>query len=68
MNPSSPDIPLAVANYVCQAKKSGVSDQEIQTYVNAMAGQDPSYDPHKMPIAQLGQIYTDAANQTICPK
>jgi hypothetical protein len=68
VNPSSPDIPLAVAQYVCQAKKSGVSAQEIQTYVNAMAGQDPSYDANKMPIAQLGQIYTDAANQTYCDK
>lgn len=68
VTPSSPDIPLAVANYVCQAKSSGVSDQEIQTYVNAMAGQDPSYDPNKMPIAQLGQIYTDVANQTYCNK
>jgi len=68
VTPSSPDIPLAVASYVCHAKQSGVSDQEIQTYVNAMAGQDPSYDPHKMPIAQLGQIYTDAANQTYCGK
>jgi hypothetical protein len=68
VNPSSPDIPLAVANYVCQAKQSGVSDQEIQTYVNAMAGQDPSYDQHKMPIAQLGQTYIDVANQTYCTK
>ncbi|WP_245400222.1 DUF732 domain-containing protein [Nocardia albiluteola] len=68
VNPSSSDIPLAVAQYVCQAKKSGVSAQEIQTYVNAMAGQDPSYDPNKMSIAQLGQIYTDAANQTYCDK
>ncbi len=68
VSPSSPDIPLAVANYVCQAKQSGVSAQEIQTYVNAMAGQDPSYDQHKMPIAQLGQIYIDAANQTYCSK
>ncbi|MFF3568194.1 DUF732 domain-containing protein [Nocardia jiangxiensis] len=65
---SSPDIPLAVANYICQAKKSNVSPQEIQTYVNAMAGQDPSYDPNKMPIAQLGQTYVDVANQTYCNK
>ncbi len=65
---SSADIPLAVANYICQAKKSNVSQQEVQTYVNAMAGQDPSYDPNKMPIAQLGQIYVDVANQTYCNK
>lgn len=65
---SSADIPLAVANYICQAEKSNVSPQEIQTYVNAMAGQDPSYDPNKMPIAQLGQIYVDVANQTYCNK
>ncbi|WP_067885158.1 DUF732 domain-containing protein [Nocardia vaccinii] len=65
---SSPDIPLAVANYICQARKSNVSQQEIQTYVNAMAGQDPSYDPNKMPIAQLGQVYVDVANQTYCNK
>ncbi|MQY22398.1 DUF732 domain-containing protein [Nocardia macrotermitis] len=60
------DIALSVGDYICKAEKSGVSQQEVLTYVNAMAGQDPSYDPNKMPIAQLGQAYVAVANQTYC--
>jgi hypothetical protein len=68
INPSNPDNALAAATYICQAQASGVSPQEIKTYVNAMAGQDPSYDQSKMPLDQLGNAYIQAATQTFCPK
>ena len=66
--PSSPDIALTAANYICQSKASGASDQEVKTFVNAMAGTDPGYDPQKMPVEQAGQIYIDVATQTYCDK
>ncbi|ATL64991.1 DUF732 domain-containing protein [Nocardia terpenica] len=66
--PSSPDIALTAANYVCQGKASGASDQEISTYVNAMAGSDPAFDPNKMSVEQAGKIYIDTATQNYCNK
>ncbi|MEV5647858.1 DUF732 domain-containing protein [Nocardia sp. NPDC052254] len=68
VTPSSPDIALTAANYICQSKASGASDQEVKTFVNAMAGTDPGYDPQKMPVDQAGQIYIDVATQTYCNK
>lgn len=65
---SSPDIALTAANYICQSKASGASDQEVRTFVNAMAGTDPGFDPQKMPVEQAGQIYIDVATQTYCNK
>ncbi|MBF6328582.1 DUF732 domain-containing protein [Nocardia transvalensis] len=66
VTPSSPDIALTAANYVCQGKSAGASDQEISTYVNAMAGSDPAFDPNKMPVEQAGKIYIDVATATYC--
>ncbi len=68
ITPSSPDIALTAANYVCQGKASGASDQEIATYVNAMAGSDPAFDPQKMSVEQAGKIYIDVASTTYCNK
>ncbi|MFI5778564.1 DUF732 domain-containing protein [Nocardia sp. NPDC051570] len=68
ITPSSPDIALTAANYVCQGKASGASDQEIATYVNAMAGSDPAFDPQKMSVEQAGKIYIDVASATYCNK
>ncbi|MFF0489250.1 DUF732 domain-containing protein [Nocardia sp. NPDC003482] len=68
VSPASPDIALTAANYVCQGKAGGASDQEIATYVNAMAGSDPGFDPQKMTVEQAGRIYMDAANATYCNK
>ncbi len=65
---SDPQTALAAAAYVCQAQAGHVAPQEIQTYVDAMAGQDPSYDQKKMPIDQLGQNYIDASTQFFCPQ
>jgi hypothetical protein len=68
INPSTPDIALTTAQYVCQSKAAGASDQEMSTYVNAMAGADPSFDPQKMPVEQAGKIYIDVATQIYCNK
>ncbi|MCM6776851.1 DUF732 domain-containing protein [Nocardia sp. CDC159] len=68
VSPSSPDIALTAANYVCQGKASGASDQEIATYVNAMAGSDPAFDASKMSVEQAGKIYIDVATTTYCNK
>ncbi|WP_227978888.1 DUF732 domain-containing protein [Nocardia spumae] len=68
VTPSSPDIALTAANYICQSKANGASDAEVKTFVNAMAGTDPGFDPQKMPVEQAGQIYVDVATETYCNK
>ncbi|MCX4096634.1 DUF732 domain-containing protein [Nocardia sp. alder85J] len=68
VHPSSPDIALTTAQYICQSKAAGASDQELSTYVNAMAGSDPSFDAQKMPVEQAGKIYIDVATATYCDK
>jgi hypothetical protein len=65
---TSPDIPLQIGTYICQANTSKAPAAEVLTYVSAMAGQDPDYNQNKIPITQLGQSYIDAANQTLCAK
>lgn len=64
----TPDIAVTTASFVCQGKASGLPDDQITTYVNAMAGSDPAFDPQKMPVEQAGRIYVDTANQTYCNK
>ncbi|MFD0362089.1 DUF732 domain-containing protein [Nocardia sp. GCM10030253] len=63
---SSPDIALSIGTYVCQGIAAGASEQDLTTFVNAMAGSDPSFDPAKMPVEQAGKIYIDTAKQTYC--
>ena len=65
LNPT-PDVAVTTANFVCQSKDSGLPADQVNTYVNAMAGSDPAFDPHKMPVEQAGQIYIDVATQTYC--
>lgn len=66
VTPSSPDIALSIGNYVCQGLAQGESEESMSTFVNAMAGSDPSFDPAKMPVEQAGQIYIDTAKQHYC--
>ncbi|MQY26909.1 DUF732 domain-containing protein [Nocardia aurantia] len=68
VHPSSPDIALTTAQYICQSKAAGAADSELTTYVNAMAGADPSFDQQKMPVEQAGKIYIDVAGATYCDK
>ncbi|WP_406235233.1 DUF732 domain-containing protein [Nocardia sp. NBC_01009] len=63
---SSPDIALSIGTYVCQGVAAGASAQDLTTFVNAMAGSDPSFDPAKMPVEKVGKIYIDTAKQTYC--
>ncbi|AXK89635.1 DUF732 domain-containing protein [Nocardia farcinica] len=66
VTPSSPDIALSIGSYVCQSVQAGASEQDLTTFVNAMAGADASFDPAKMPVEQAGRIYIDTAKQTYC--
>ncbi|GAA5047233.1 DUF732 domain-containing protein [Nocardia callitridis] len=66
ITPGTPDIALSIGQYVCQAAASGASDQDLSTYVSAMAGSDPTFDPAKMPVEQAGQIYIETAKQSYC--
>ncbi|MFE7798414.1 DUF732 domain-containing protein [Nocardia sp. NPDC057440] len=63
---ASPDIALSIGTYVCQGVAAGASEQDLTTFVNAMAGSDPSFDPAKMPVEKVGKIYIDTAKQTYC--
>lgn len=66
VTPSTPDIALSIGAYVCQGSAAGASDADLMTFVSAMAGSDPSFDPAKMPVEQAGKIYVDTAKQTYC--
>ncbi|WP_330251245.1 DUF732 domain-containing protein [Nocardia sp. NBC_00565] len=66
ITPSSPDIALSIGTYVCQGVAANASDADLMTFVTAMAGSDPSFDPAKMPVEQAGRIYIDTAKATYC--
>jgi hypothetical protein len=66
VTPSSPDIALSIGAYVCQGVAANASDQDLMTFVSAMAGSDPSFDPAKMPVEKAGRIYIDTAKATYC--
>ncbi|WP_431966413.1 DUF732 domain-containing protein [Nocardia sp. bgisy134] len=66
VTPSSPDIALSIGSYVCQGVAAGASEADLTTFVNAMAGSDPSFDPAKMSVEQAGQIYIQTAKQNYC--
>ncbi|MEU0501981.1 DUF732 domain-containing protein [Nocardia sp. NPDC005998] len=63
---ASPDIALSIGAYVCQGVAANASDQDLMTFVSAMAGSDPSFDPAKMPVEKAGRIYIDTAKATYC--
>ncbi|WP_433758087.1 DUF732 domain-containing protein [Nocardia sp. CA-135398] len=66
ITPSTPDIALSIGSYVCQGVAANASDQDLMTFVSAMAGSDPSFDPAKMPVDKAGRIYIDTAKATYC--
>ncbi|WP_433712973.1 DUF732 domain-containing protein [Nocardia sp. CA-084685] len=66
ITPSTPDIALSIGSYVCQGAAANASDQDLMTFVSAMAGSDPSFDPAKMPVEKAGRIYIDTAKSTYC--
>ncbi|RMI34209.1 DUF732 domain-containing protein [Nocardia stercoris] len=68
VNPSQTDIAISAAEYICQAKAANAPADQMQTFVNAIAGQDPNYDPQKMPIDQAGNAYISAATSAYCNK
>ncbi|WP_040793904.1 DUF732 domain-containing protein [Nocardia higoensis] len=66
IKPSSPDIAISVATYICQGVAAGAAESDLTTFVNAMAGSDASFDPSKMSVEEAGRIYIDTAEQTYC--
>lgn len=66
ITPATPDIALSIGSYVCQGVAANASDQDLMTFVSAMAGSDPSFDPSKMPVEKAGKIYIDTAKATYC--
>jgi hypothetical protein len=64
----TPDVAIPTADFICQSKVQNMPPDQVATYVNAMVGSDPAFDPQKMPVGQAGQIYIDAATQTYCPQ
>ncbi|MEV6136413.1 DUF732 domain-containing protein [Nocardia sp. NPDC051990] len=66
VTPSTSDIALSIGTYVCQGVAANASDQDLMTFVSAMAGSDPSFDPAKMPVEKAGKIYIDTAKATYC--
>ncbi|MBF6178870.1 DUF732 domain-containing protein [Nocardia otitidiscaviarum] len=66
VTPSSPDIALSAGNLVCQGKSEGAPEDQIITYVTAIAGSDPTFDPSKMPVEEAGKIYYEVASASYC--
>ncbi|MFC9893111.1 DUF732 domain-containing protein [Nocardia sp. NPDC127579] len=64
--PSSPDIALSIGTYVCQGVNAGASEADLTTFVNAMAGSDPSFDSSKMSVEDAGKKYISAAKSSYC--
>ncbi|GAB2650819.1 DUF732 domain-containing protein [Nocardia goodfellowii] len=64
--PSSPDIALSIGTYVCQGVAAGATEADMTTFVNAMAGSDPSFDAGKMSVEDAGKKYMSAAKSTYC--
>ncbi|MET9489266.1 DUF732 domain-containing protein [Nocardia sp. NPDC006630] len=68
ITPAASDIALTAGNLVCQGKSQGATDDQILTYVTAIAGSDPSFDQSKMSVEQAGKIYVDVATKSYCNK
>ncbi|WP_040802360.1 DUF732 domain-containing protein [Nocardia concava] len=68
ITPGSSDIAITAANLVCQGKAENAPQDQIITYVTAIAGSDPSFDPSKMSVEQAGKIYYDVASKSYCNK
>ncbi|MEC3955773.1 DUF732 domain-containing protein [Nocardia sp. CDC153] len=68
ITPGSSDIAITAANLVCQGMAENAPQDQIVTYVTAIAGSDPSFDPSKMSVEQAGKIYYDVASKSYCKK
>ncbi|UGT40366.1 DUF732 domain-containing protein [Nocardia yamanashiensis] len=66
ITPASTDIALTAGNLVCQGKAGNAPEDQIITYVTAIAGSDPSFDESKMPVEQAGKIYYEVASSSYC--
>ncbi|MGW4530241.1 DUF732 domain-containing protein [Nocardia sp. NPDC004340] len=68
ITPGSSDIAITAANLVCQGKAENAPQDQIITYVTAIAGSDPAFDPAKMSVEQAGKTYYDVATKSYCNK
>ncbi|MEV6068435.1 DUF732 domain-containing protein [Nocardia sp. NPDC052001] len=68
INPGAPDIALTAGSLVCQGTAEGATQDQIITYVTAIAGSDPSFDESKMSVDQAGKIYYEVASKSYCNK
>ncbi|MGV9412306.1 DUF732 domain-containing protein [Nocardia sp. NPDC003693] len=68
INPAASDIALTAGNLVCQGKAQGAPEDQIITYVTAIAGSDPGFDESKMSVEQAGKIYYEVAAASYCDK
>ncbi|AYF76554.1 DUF732 domain-containing protein [Nocardia yunnanensis] len=66
ITPGSSDIAITAGDLVCQGKSENAPQDQIITYVTAIAGSDPSFDPSKMSVEQAGKIYYDVASKSYC--
>ncbi|QLY31169.1 DUF732 domain-containing protein [Nocardia huaxiensis] len=66
ITPATSDIAITAGNLVCQGKSQNAPEDQIITYVTAIAGSDPSFDESKMSVEQAGKIYYDVATSSYC--
>lgn len=68
ITPAASDIALTAGNLVCQGKSQNAPEDQIITYVTAIAGSDPSFDESKMSVEQAGKVYYEVASNSYCDK
>ncbi|MFD4430138.1 DUF732 domain-containing protein [Nocardia sp. NPDC058497] len=66
ITPADPASALTAATYICSTKATGANEADMATFVAAMAGTDPAFDPAKMDVNKAAQIYIAAATATYC--
>ncbi|MGW4248806.1 hypothetical protein ACWELQ_40685, partial [Nocardia sp. NPDC004722] len=61
-------LSVTQSGQICQGKAENAPQDQIVTYVTAIAGSDPSFDQSKMSVEQAGKIYYDVASKSYCNK
>ncbi|MRH86137.1 DUF732 domain-containing protein [Nocardia sp. SYP-A9097] len=68
ITPAMPQTAVSAGTMVCQGKSGGASQDQILTFVDAIAGSDPNFEQLGMPVDQVGKIYYEVAIASYCDK
>lgn len=60
------DTAITIANYICAGVKQGQNDDQLASFVNAMAGVEGGLTGSKLTPEAAGKIYVSVAKSTYC--